>query len=99
MSGLPKWLTAFKPVNMLILLSRWKWFSQIYWKNETLEKIMNENNNDTSDTHQHCRSQVEFVEELSDKYVYFEYIGDVFSLDVPQYVNKPFEVFVRRAYP
>ena len=32
MSGLPKWLMAFRPVNMLRPCSRWKWFSQIYWK-------------------------------------------------------------------
>lgn len=71
----------------------------MYWKNERFEKITSGDNDDTSNTHQHGRSQVEFVEELSDKYVYFQYVGDVFSLDVPQYVNKPFEVFVRWAYP
>ena len=32
MSGLPKWLTAFNPVNMLVLDNLWKWFSQMYCK-------------------------------------------------------------------
>lgn len=40
-------------------------------ENKKFEKITSGNNNDTSNTHQHGRSQVEFVEELSDKYVYF----------------------------
>lgn len=30
MSGLPKWFTAFNPVNIDVLDSRWKWFSQMY---------------------------------------------------------------------
>lgn len=33
MSGRPKWLIAFKPVNILVLLNLWKWFSQMYCNN------------------------------------------------------------------
>lgn len=50
-------------------------------------------------TYQHGGSQIEFVEKLCDEYVYLQDVGHVFSLDVAQHVDEPFEVFVRRAYP
>jgi len=48
---------------------------------------------------QHSGTQVEFVEELRDKNMHFEDVGDVFSLHVPQHVDEPLKVPVRRTNP
>ena len=50
-------------------------------------------------TYQHCCSQIEFVEELRDEDVHLEHVGDVLSLHVPQDVDEPLEVSVRRTDP
>lgn len=39
------------------------------------------------------------MKELCDKYMDFEYIRNIFSLNISENVNKPFEMFVRRADP
>ena len=50
-------------------------------------------------TYQHGCSQVEFMEELSDENMHFKYIGNVFSFDVSEDVNKPLEIAVGRTDP
>lgn len=39
------------------------------------------------------------MKELRDKYVNFKYIRNIFSLNVPENIYKPFEMLVRRANP
>jgi len=39
------------------------------------------------------------MKELRDEYVDFKYVRNVFSLNVSENVNEPFEMFVRRADP
>lgn len=39
------------------------------------------------------------MKELCNKYVNFEYIGNVFPLNISENVDEPFEMFVRRADP
>lgn len=39
------------------------------------------------------------MEELRDKDVNFEDVGDIFAFDIAQDINEPFEVLVRRADP
>ena len=43
---------------------------------------------------QHCRPQVELVEELRDEDVHLEHVGHVLPLDVSQDVDEPLEVSV-----
>ena len=50
-------------------------------------------------TYQHGCSQVEFMEELSDENMHFKYIGNVFSFNVSEDVNKPLEIAVGRTDP
>ena len=46
-------------------------------------------------SHQHCGSEVKFVEELRDENVHLEHVGHVLPLDVSQDVDEPLEVSVR----
>lgn len=50
-------------------------------------------------THQHRRSQIEFMEKLRDENVNLQHIGNIFFLYIAQHINEPFEVFVRWANP
>lgn len=51
------------------------------------------------DSHQHCRPEIKFVEELSDENVHFQHVSDVVLLDISQHVNEPLELAVGRADP
>lgn len=50
-------------------------------------------------TYQHCRSQIKFVEELRDEYVYFQHIGYILLLHIAEHIDEPFEVLVRGTDP
>ena len=48
---------------------------------------------------EHCRPQVELVEELGDEDVHLQHVGHVFPLHVPEDVNEPLEISVGRTDP
>ena len=50
-------------------------------------------------SYQHCRPQVELVEELGDEDVHLQHLGDVLLLHVSQDVDEPLEALVRWADP
>lgn len=50
-------------------------------------------------SYQHCRPQVEFVEELRYENVNFQHICNVFFLHIPKNVYEPFKVLVGRTNP
>ena len=49
--------------------------------------------------YQHGGTQIELMKELRYKYVNFKHIRNVFSLNISENVNKPFEMFMRWADP
>ena len=48
---------------------------------------------------EHCRPQVELVEELGDEDVHLQHVGDILSLDVPEHIDEPLKVTVGGADP
>lgn len=45
-------------------------------------------------THKHSSPEIEFVEELCNKDMYFEDVGDILAFNIAKHVDEPFKVFM-----